>query len=263
MVVAGDALIRTAVDGVVRTITLTSPQNRNALSRALLGQLHTALREADEDEDLRAVVVRADGPAFCAGADLKEAAVADAAVQAATSQRILAVLRAIVGLAVPVVAVVHAAVRAGGVGLVAACDFAVASTDATFALGEVRHGLAPAVISTVVVPRLRDRDATRLLIGAQTFDGEHATQIGLVTSAVPPDRLDGAVDHLVEQIVAAPRQALVATKGLLNAALLDRIDRDGPAMAELSARLFQSDIAQARFSDFLSIDITGRRSREV
>jgi enoyl-CoA hydratase/carnithine racemase len=247
----GDAPVRTARDGAVHTITLASPRNRNALSRPLLTALRTALDAVATAEDAQLVVLRAEGPAFCAGADLKEAAAADATAQAATSERMLGVLRAIVTLPVPVLAVVHGPVRAGGVGLVAACDLAVASSDATFAAGEVRLGLAPAVISTVVVPRLRDRDAARLLLGAGTIAAAEAADVGLVTSAVPAADLDAGVGYLVEQLCAAPRQGLVATKQLLNQPLVERIDAEGPAMAQLSARLFQSEVAQSRVRQFL------------
>jgi enoyl-CoA hydratase/carnithine racemase len=250
-VAVADAPIRTAREGPVHTITLASPQNRNALSRSLLTGLRTALDSVAVDDTARLVVLRAEGPAFCAGADLKEAAAADAAAQAATSDRMLGALRAIVALPVPVVAVVHGPVRAGGVGLVAACDLAVAAADATFAAGEVRLGLAPAVISTVVIPRLRDRDAARLLLGATTIAAQEAADVGLVTTAVPGDHLEGEVAGLVEQLCASPRQGLVATKRLLNQPLIDRIDAAGPAMAELSARLFQSEVAQSRFRQFL------------
>lgn len=242
-----DTLVRTRRDGRVHTITLDSPRNRNALSRALMGQATAALAEAAHDEDVDVVLLRAAGPAFCAGADLKEAAVADGDAQAATSQRILALLRAVVASPVPVVAVVHGPVRAGGVGLVAACDLAIASTAATFAIGEVRLGLAPAVISTVVVPRLTDRDAARLLLGGGSFTARHAAAVGLLTDVAEPDELEGAVDALLTELRASPRQALVATKSLLTGDLLDRIDREGPAMATLSAALFQSETARERF----------------
>ena len=247
----GDALVRATRDGVVHTITLCSPANRNALSRALLVQLTAALADIDADDEARVAVLRAEGPAFCGGADLEEAATADAAAQAETSTRMLALLRATVALSVPVLAVVHAPVRAGGVGLVAACDLAIASSAATFALGEVRLGLAPAVISTVVVPRMSGRDAARLLLGGGEFDGAHAARVGLVSDAVAPDDLDDAVDVMVGRLAASPRQGLVATKQLLNGPLVERIDRDGPAMGALSARLFQSEVAQAHFRRFL------------
>jgi enoyl-CoA hydratase/carnithine racemase len=249
--IVSDTPIRAVRDGAVHTVTLRSPANRNALSRALLTQLVAALEQVDADPDAHVVVLRAEGPAFCGGADLREAATADAAAQAETSRLMLATLRAVAALSVPVVAVVHAPVRAGGVGLVAACDLVVAAADATFALAEVRLGLAPAVISTVVVPRLSDRDAARLLLGGETFDGRHAAEVGLVTVAVPPDELDAAVDDLVGRLASAPRQGLTATKGLLSGPVVDRIDADGPAMAALSARLFQSELAQSHFRRFL------------
>lgn len=247
----GDALVRATRDGVVHTVTLCSPANRNALSRALLGQLAAALGDVEADDEARIALLRAEGPAFCGGADLKEAATADAVAQAETSARMLAALRATVALSVPVLAIVHGPVRAGGVGLVAACDLAIASSAATFALGEVRLGLAPAIISTVVIPRLSDRAAARLLLGGGEFDGAHAASVGLVSHAVAPDELDDAVDDLVGRLTASPRQGLVATKRLLNGPMLERIDRDGPAMGALSARLFQSEVAQAHVRRFL------------
>lgn len=247
----GDPLVRATREGEVHTITLCSAANRNALSRALLGQLASALADVDADAGARVAVLRAEGPAFCGGADLNEAATADAAAQAETSTRMLAVLRALVALTVPVVAVVHAPVRAGGVGLVAASDLAIASTTATFALGEVRLGLAPAVISTVVLPRLSDRDAARLMLGGDLVDGAQAARFGLVSDAVAPADLERAVDVLVGRLAAAPRQGLVATKQLLNRPLVERIDRDGPSMGALSARLFQSEVTQAHVRRFL------------
>lgn len=246
-----DDPVQTTHDGAVRTITLASPKNRNALSRALVTQLSEALRAAGQDDQTRVVVLRADGPAFCAGADLNEAATADADAQAAASQRMLALFRTIVSLPVPVVARVHAPVRAGGIGMVAACDIAIAAADATFALGEVRLGLAPAIISTVVVPRLPDRPASHLLLSGEAFDGTRAAEIGLVTMAVDPDEIDTEIAAIVEAVAASPAQGLRATKQLLNRPLVDRIDRDGDEMTELSARLFQSDIAQERFRRFL------------
>lgn len=246
-----DAPVRVAVDDGVRTITLDSPGNRNALSRALVAGLRDALADAEADGGTDVVVLRAEGRAFCAGADLREAAEADAGTQAETSRSLLALFRALVTLPVPVVARVHAPVRAGGVGIVAACDLAIAATSATFALTEVRLGLAPAIISTVVVPRLGDRAAARLLLTGETFDGTHAAAVGLVTEAVADDRLDAAVDEAVEHLRASPRQGLIETKRLLAGPVVARIDDDGPAMAELSSRLFASDVARERFAQVL------------
>jgi enoyl-CoA hydratase/methylglutaconyl-CoA hydratase len=247
-----DAPVRTTHEGVVRTITLDSPANRNALSHAVVTELRTALEAAEHDVDTRVVVLRAEGPAFCAGADLKEAAAASADAQAAASRRLLDLFRTIVSLSVPVVARVHAPVRAGGIGLVAACDIAVAAIDATFALSEVRLGLAPAIISTVVVPRLSDRAASHLLLSGVLFDGAYAAEVGLVSTAVDAGALDTEVASIAEALAASPAQAVEATKRLLNRPLIERIDRDGDDMTALSARLFRSDIAQERFRHFLA-----------
>ncbi|MDQ1018443.1 hypothetical protein QFZ43_004992 [Streptomyces afghaniensis] len=132
----------------VETLTLDSPHNRNALSAALVGELADALADAGRDPGVRAVVLTHTGNTFSAGADLKDPPPPGALV---------ALLRRIIELPKPVVARVTGHVRAGGLGLLAACDIAAASTDATFAFTEVRIGVAPAVISLPLLPRADPR----------------------------------------------------------------------------------------------------------
>ncbi|OSC62061.1 enoyl-CoA hydratase, partial [Streptomyces sp. 4F] len=134
---------RTRTRGV-QTLTLDSPHNRNALSAALVTDLATALTDAGEDTDVRAVLLTHTGNTFSAGADLRDPPGPDALV---------ALLRQIVELPKPVIARVTGHVRAGGLGLLGACDIAAASTTSTFAFTEVRIGVAPAVISLPLLPR--------------------------------------------------------------------------------------------------------------
>lgn len=243
-------LVRTEhADGAAR-ITLDSPANRNALSSGLVDGLRTALAEADRDPAVRLVVLGHTGNTFCAGADLSE--VTGASLEEANRARgteLLSLLRDILALRAPVVAQVEGHVRAGGMGLVAACDLAVAGPTSSFALTESRLGLAAAVVSTVVRPRLSDRDAAVLFLTGRRIDAAEAARIGFVTDA--PQDAAGAVRELVEEFRAVSPQGLAESKALLNRALLQRFDADAEHLLEQSARLFASDEAREGMTAFL------------
>lgn len=245
----GRTLVRAEVASGVATLTLDSPHNRNALSRRLVAELLEGLARAEADDGVRVLVVRAEGPVFCSGADLAEAAEGSMREGAAA---LVELQRRVLTCPKPVVARVQGPVRAGGLGLVAACDLAVAAESATFALSEVRLALAPAVVSLTVLPRLTSRAASRVVLTGETFDGTAAAVMGLVTLAVPADSLDDALDGLVADLVAGHPQGLRESKRLLTAEVLERFDRDGEALAELSQRLFASDEARAAMAAFLS-----------
>ena len=242
-------LVRYTVGDGVAVLTLDSPHNRNALSRLLVGQLLAGLTRAEDDDGVRVVVVRAEGPVFCSGADLAEAAAGSMREGAAA---LVEVQRRIVGCPKPVVARVQGPVRAGGTGIVAACDLAVASDTATFALTEVRLALAPAVVSLTVLPRLTSRAAARFFLTGESFDGTTAAAIGLVTTAVPADRLDEELDRLVADLRKGHPQGLRESKRLLTAGVLERIEQEGEALADLSQRLFGSEEARTAMAAFLS-----------
>lgn len=238
-------------DGV-RTLTLDSQHNRNALSSQLVTELLSGVQGAAEAGDVRVIVLQAQGPAFCSGADLKEMAAGGEEGRAKGTQGMLSVFREIVASPCPVVARVHAPVRAGGIGIVAAADIAVASDDATFALTEVRLGLTPAIISLTVGPRMLDRAKSRTWLTGETFDGRRAAALGLVTEACAADELDATVDGIVGDLVKSPRQGLAETKRLLNQSLVEGIDERGDEMAALSARLFGSEVARESMMAFLN-----------
>lgn len=246
-----DTLVHVEDADGVRTLTLDSQHNRNALSRQLVGELLEGLRGAADSDDVRVVVLAAQGPAFCAGADLKEMTSGDGEGRAEGTRNMLAALREIAASPCPVVARVHAPVRAGGIGIVAACDIAVATGDASFALTEARLGLTPAIISLTVGPRMLDRAKSRTWLTGETFDGFRAAELGLVTEAVEADALDATVDGIVADLAKSPQQGLAETKRLLNEDLVARIDERGEEMATLSARLFGSDVARERMMAFL------------
>ena len=246
---AAAELVHLAVEGPVATITLDSPHNRNALSRRLLTELAEHLARADALADVRVVVLESAGRVFCSGADLSEAA---GGSMAQGTQAIVDVMRSIVTLSKPVVARVAGPVRAGGIGLVAACDIVVAAEEASFALTEVKLGLTPAVISLTVLPRLTSRDAAYTCLTGETFGGAEAARMGLATQAVAAEGLDERIAEICASLATGAPQGLRETKALLARDLVARIDTQRDDLAELSARLFGSDEAKEAMAAFLS-----------
>ncbi len=241
-------LVRLRIDGAVATLTLDSPSNRNALSRRLVTDLVRCLDTAALAPDVRVVVIAASGSVFCSGADLSEA-VADGMEEGARG--LVALQRQIVALPKPVVVRLQGPVRAGGLGIVGAADVVISADTVTFAFTEVRLGLAPAAISLTTLPRLTDRAAARYFLGGDGFDATTAVRIGLVTEAVPADRLDDAVAAVAGHLSEGSTQGLAETKALLAVPLLARIDALGEDVAAQSARLFASDEARAAMHAFL------------
>ena len=244
-----DELVHLDVEGPRATITLDSQHNRNALSRQLVAELFAALEAAEADPEVRVVLVRAAGKVFCSGADLSEAT-ADGMEEGA--RRIVALQRYVVTMSKPVVLRLHGAVRAGGIGLVAASDVVIADEDATFALTEVKLGLAAAIISLTVHARMNPRAAALTTLGGEVFGGRDAAAYGLVTEAVPGDDLDARVEEVCGQLATGAPQGLRESKAILNRDLVARIDAHGEEMAALSARLFASDEARAAMTAFLN-----------
>ena len=251
-------LVGYEVAGEVATITLDSPHNRNALSAQLVGELTARLRDAGADPAVRAVVLTHTGRVFCSGADLAAAAegpgklgTAGAGAQGNAGGTIMGLLRLIVELPKPVMARIAGHVRAGGMGIVGACDLAVAAEGASFAFTEARIGLAPAMISLTTLDIMDPRQAARYYLTGETFGASVATRLGLITASCTGEELDGVVDGLAAQIRETSPQGAAETKKLLTAARLRRLDTLGPEMVELSALLFGSDEAQEGIRAFL------------
>jgi enoyl-CoA hydratase len=245
-----DKLVQHIVDGPVAQLTLDSPHNRNALSTTLVNQLHRGLRDAIANPAVRVVALGHTGNTFCAGADLLQASSADPFEMAAErAQELALLLRAIVESPVPVIATVDGHVRAGGLGLVGACDIAVAGPRSSFALTEARIGVAPAIISLTLLPKMSARAAARYYLTGETFDAATAAEIGLITMAA--DDVDAAVASLVADVRRASPQGLAASKALTTAALLAGFDRDAERLTADSARLFVSDEAREGMLAFL------------
>lgn len=236
-----DPLIRLDVAGGFATITLDSPANRNALSTRLVAELASALRAAGDDPAVRAIVLTHTGSTFCAGADLREASGAGepAPPSGVRTTGVVTLLRQILEAPKPVIAQIDGHVRAGGMGIVAACDLAVAGPASSFALTEVRLGLAPYMVSLTLLPRLSRRAAERYFLTGERFDAATAAAIGLVT--MHADDPEGAVGELCRELAAASPQGLAETKRLTTAELLAGFDRAADDLARRSAALFDSD----------------------
>ncbi len=224
------AVIHSRISSGVGTLTLDSQPNRNALSTRLLGELLAALQAALADPAVRVIVLTHLGRAFCSGADLKEARGEATAHPASAFPD---VLQALWEAPKPVVARVAGPARAGGLGLLGACDVVVCADSVSFAFTEVRLGVVPAIISASVLPRLVPRAAQELFLTGETFDAHRAAEIGLVTSAVPADRLDDEVDRYVGLLLRGAPAALAATKALLRRQPVPR--PQAADLAELSA----------------------------
>jgi len=242
-------LVHYDVADAVATLTLDSPANRNALSRQLVTELFAHLERAGADPEVRVVLIESSGKVFCSGADLGEASTEG---MEAGTRRIVDLQRLITTLDKPVVTKNLGAVRAGGIGIVAAADIAVSAEDATFALTEVKLGLAAAIISLTVHHRMNPRAASLATLGGEVFTGAEAAAYGLVTKAVPADRLDEEVAAVCASLATGAPQGLRESKRILNGDLVARSDVLGEEMAALSARLFASDEAREAMTAFLS-----------
>lgn len=241
-------LVHLDVVGAIATITLDSGHNRNALSRQLVTELAERLASADAQADVKAVLLRSAGRVFCSGADLSEAA--DGSMEEG-ARAIVALQRQIATTEKPVVVELGGPVRAGGLGIVGAADIVVAAESVTFALTEVRLGLAAATISLSLLSKLSPREASDVFLTGRTFEASEAQRMGLVTHTVPDDDLGTAVQGVLDDLVKGYPQGLREAKALLNHDVVARIDALGEDMATLSARLFGSDEAREAMLAFL------------
>lgn len=242
--------VSVSTEGGIARVALDSPHNRNALSTLLVTQLREALDAAAADEAVRAVVLTHTGGTFCAGADLSEATDDPSDDPArARADELVDLLRLIVTLPKPVIGLIDGHVRAGGMGLVAACDIVLAGPASTFALTESRLGLAASVISLTVLPRIDPRAASRVFLTGEKFDAAQAARIGLVTEA--PEDLDAALETLTGDLAACSPQGLRETKALVTHDLLAHLDEHRDRVAAQSSRLFSSEEAKEGMTAFL------------
>ena len=197
----------------VAILTLDRPEKRNALSIALMESLCTALEQLAEKTAPRVVILRGAGPVFCAGLDLVEAAKSELAEPSA--QAVARVLKTVSESTLVTIAAVHGMAVAGGAGLMAACDFVVATRELRISFPEVRRGLVPALVSIVLRRRLQDADLRRLLLLTDEIDAPCAQQMRLIDHIVAADNLLEASQEIANKILMAAPEAIRLTKQLL------------------------------------------------
>lgn len=247
---AGDRpLVRIERHGPVVRLVLDSPHNRNALSERLLGELTGALAQIGDDREIRAVIVTAEGPVFCSGADLTERLADPGAEHRSTLPD---VLDAIVHLPQPVVAEVNGHARAGGLGLIAACDLAVAPTSATFAFSEVRVGVTPAIIAVPALRVMTRRSFARYALTGESFSAHEARAAGLLTATVDATEIDDWVNEIIDSFLRSSPAAIGLTKQLFEVVWEQDWDQAVRTAAGLSAEAFAGADAQEGIDAFLA-----------
>ena len=245
-----EELVRLEVAGGVATITLDSPANRNALSRALMTGLEDRLDAALADDRARLILLTGAGPVFCSGADLKELGTGEASGPGAGPGGLVAILKRMWYSPKPVIARIGGPTRAGGIGLVAACDIAVAVDTATFAFSEVRIGVIPAIISVVVLPKLGLTKGMELFLTGDTFDAGEAALLGLLNAAVPLDQLDERVGRYTSSILKGAPEALAGCKRLVREVPGMALDAAFELTSMRSAEYFASEEAREGMASF-------------
>ena len=208
-------------------LILNRPEIRNAFDDELIASLAKTLKRLDADENVRAVVLMGAGPAFCAGADLnwmKRMASYTLKQNYADAKALADMLKTLDRMSKPTIARVHGPAYAGGVGLVAACDIAVGSVEAEFALTEAKLGLSPATISPYVIRAMGERMAHRYFLTAEKFNAAEAYRIGLLSELCLPDELDARINELLGHIVSGGKDALAEIKSLIRAVSRGVID---------------------------------------
>ena len=210
--------------GPVAVFTLNRPERRNALSHELLVQLRDALDQVSVDVAIRAVVLTGAGTGFCAGMDLKEAAEIDAAPEGEHAiveilREFADLLQCIHTLPKPTIAAVNGDALAGGAGVMAACDLAIAAETARIGYPEIRRGLVAAVVMHDLTRQLGDRRARQLLLTGEPISSKLACDWGLVNAVTPTDRcLDEAI-RIAQGFVGSAPSAMATTKRLLDETL--------------------------------------------
>lgn len=211
-------VLRIEKHGEVLVLRLNRPERRNALSGPLVEALDAAFQAAEEDAQVRVILLRGEGPDFCAGADLEELE----ATTSKGSEASLAEARRLGALFLrmrrhprPIVAAVHGKALAGGCGLATACDLVLSHEDAQFGYPEVHLGFVPAMVMAILRQKLTEATAFELVTMGNRISAAEALRVGLVNRVFPGGSFETDVEGFVEELAARPRKAVSLTKGLL------------------------------------------------
>lgn len=235
------SLVVDGSDSAIVILTLNRPEKRNALSVELIETLHEAVVAAGGEAGRRVIIIRGNGPAFCAGLDLAEAQ--DAAMADRSAKALAALYESIVRSPLVTIAVAQGAAFGGGAGLVAACDLAVGADDLRIGFPEVRRGLVAALVTCLLRRHVNDRILRELILLGQTLAAERAAALGLIARVVPANQLATASLDLANEACLAAPGAVARTKRLLE---------------DLAARPIEEDLARA-----LAYHVEARHSAEA
>ena len=233
----------------VFTIRLNRPEKRNALNIPLLEALCAAVDAANGDASVRVIVLRGNGPAFCAGLDLKEAG--DPAHSHHSADLIARMLSAVYYSSKVTIAAVHGAALAGGAGLMSCCDLVIATADAQIGYPEVRRGMVAGLVMTFLRRQLHERHARELLLTGDIIDAERAAEIGLVNRCVPTDVLDESVEQTIEKVLRGAPGAIARSKRLLDELWHHSAQGDFEKALELHVEVRNAHEAQEGMKAFL------------
>lgn len=204
--------------GNLAKLVINRPERHNALDIAMIDEFHGALDQVAGNKEIRVLQIRARGTSFCAGADInwmRRMAEYDSASNIADAKRLAGLFEKIAFLPIPTIAVVNGPAYGGGIGIVAACDFAIAVPSAEFVLSEVKLGLIPAVISPHIVRAIGPHAAKRLFLTGAKFSALDAERLGLLSAVHPAEELDAAIDNLTRQLLENAPQAMAEAKELV------------------------------------------------
>ncbi|OGV35603.1 MAG: gamma-carboxygeranoyl-CoA hydratase [Legionellales bacterium RIFCSPHIGHO2_12_FULL_35_11] len=248
--------ILTEIKDKVLTITLNNIAKHNAFDDLLIDELQKILREADQNPLIYAVILRGNGKHFSAGADLnwmQRMANFSEEENKADALNLANLLSTLYNIKKPTIAVVHGATFGGGLGLIAACDIAIAEPSAKFCFSEVKLGLIPAVISPYVIKAVGERSAKWLFMTAEIFDSQKALEIQLIQYIIAAEELNNFANSLAKSLVNLPTDAVLQAKSLVKEVAYLPIDNTTSALtAERIAKKRVSNEAQTALHNFLN-----------
>ena len=247
--------IKPELDGAVVTLWLSRPEVHNALNGVMIREILSFFSKIEEVEDISVVIIRGQGNSFCSGADLhwmKNSFQLDEAENLKESRELSEMFGAIFRCSKIVVAAVHGNVFGGGNGLVAASDLAYCINDSRFSLSETRIGMVAASVTPYLLQKMKAIDLKELVFTAKSFNADEAVKYGLLNQSLPSqDALDHHVNELISQILANGKQALVASKQLINRISIQSITGVIEQIPGLLAKVRVSPEAQEGFTAFL------------
>lgn len=249
------SLVRTSIDGVIGSIAMNRPEKRNALSADMVAQLLLAVQAMQRNQDVRVIVLRGEGPAFCAGADLgylQDMSTNSAMENLADSTALMQLMQAMVECPKPIIGMVHGPAIAGGCGLATVCDLVVAGrSSARFGYSEVKIGFIPAIVMVYLLRKIGDTQARRLVLTADIIGAEEALALGLISHVVDDVDVEPSTYALAHRVAGNSGTALALSKGMLSSLHGMSLEAGLRYAAAMNALARQTDDCKEGISRFL------------